>query len=104
MWIQVRLFQKLKLLLLVALSGILLFIGWFYYLVNATIKLPFLPYEFSIESGSDLKSISRQLAADNPLPNAWSFILLSKVLGHESSIKAGDYVLVENISPLQLLR
>lgn len=98
-----RLSRKLKLFFLLVLIGIIFFISWFYYLVNTAAELPFTPYEFSIESGSNLKSISDQLAADHLLPNAWSFILLSKMLGYESSIKAGEYELVENISPLQLL-
>lgn len=103
MWTLKRLFQRLKLLFLFIFLSIFLFIGWCYYLVNTTSKLPAIPYEFSIELGSGLRSISRQLATNNLLPNAWSFVLLSKALGLESSIKAGDYVLVENISPLQLL-
>jgi UPF0755 protein len=103
MWILKRLLQRLKLLFLFIFLSIILFTGWFYYLVNTTTKLPSIPYEFSIESGSNLRSISHQLVTNNLLPNAWSFILLSKMLGYESSIKAGDYVLVENLSPMQLL-
>ncbi len=103
MWVLKRLSRKLKLLFLFIFIGIIFFIGWFYYLVNTATELPFTPYEFSIESGGNLKSISNELVADHLLPNAWSFILLSKVLGYESSIKAGEYVLVEDISPLQLL-
>lgn len=103
MWALKRILQKLKILSLAALVGIILFIGWFYYLVNTAIKLPITPYEFSIESGRSLKDISNQLVTDNLLPNAWSFRLLSKVLGYEISIKAGEYALIKDTSPLQLL-
>ncbi|AKH37501.1 MULTISPECIES: endolytic transglycosylase MltG [Nitrosomonas] len=103
MWVLKRLSRKLKLLFLSIFIGIIFFIGWFYYLANAATQLPFIPYEFSIESGSNLKDISNQLVADHLLPNAWSFILLSKMLGYESLIKAGEYVLIEDASPLQLL-
>ena len=103
MWVLKRLSRKLKLLFLSIFIGIIFFIGWFYYLANTATQLPFIPYEFSIESGGNLKDISNQLVADHLLPNAWSFILLSKMLGYESSIKAGEYVLIEDASPLQLL-
>lgn len=103
MWVLKCLSQKLKLLFALTFIGIALFLGWFYYLVNTATKLPFIPHEFSIESGSNLKNISNQLTTDHLLPNAWSFILLAKVLNYESSIKAGEYVLVEDTSPLQLL-
>jgi UPF0755 protein len=103
MWALKRLFQKPGLLFLFTLIGIALFVGWFYYLVNTATKLPFTPYELSITSGNNLKSISNRLTSDHLIPNAWSFILLSKVLGYESSIKAGEYVLVEDTSPRQLL-
>ncbi|SDY15428.1 endolytic transglycosylase MltG [Nitrosomonas sp. Nm33] len=103
MWVLKRLSRKLKVLFLFTLIGIILFISWFYYFVNTATKLPFTPYEFSIKSGGNLKSISNELVADHLLPNAWSFILLSKAFGYESLIKAGEYVLVEETSPLQLL-
>lgn len=98
-----RLFHTLKYLIVIALLGLFLLVGWFYYLVNTTSKLPATPYEFSIERGSSFRSIAHQLAGDGLLPNAWSFILLSKILDHESSVKAGDYVLTENVSPIQIL-
>lgn len=37
------------------------------------------------------------------LPNAWSFILLAHVTGYSASLKAGEYVLTQNLSPLGLL-
>ena len=65
--------------------------GWLYYHYHRNISLPVVPYEFSIEPGSNLKQISKQLADEGILPNSWSFILLSRLLRQESSVKAGDY-------------
>lgn len=103
MWRLKRLSRRFELFILFTFLGLALLSAWFYYLVNTATRLPCTPYEFSIESGSSLKNISHQLAADNLLPNAWSFILLAKAFGYESSIKAGEYVLLEEASPLQLL-
>ncbi|MBL78622.1 MAG: aminodeoxychorismate lyase [Nitrosomonadaceae bacterium] len=82
---------------------LLLFSGWFYYYVSIPIQLPKVPYEFSIKSGSSLTNVGKQLAELDILPNTWSFVLLSRVMGYDSSLKAGNYKLSKNISPVQLL-
>ena len=94
----------LKRLFLSALIGIFLFTGGFIYHVNTAVQLPAVPYEFSIKSGSSLKSVARQLADAGVLHDSWSFVLLSRVMGNASSLKAGDYELAESTSPLQLLQ
>ncbi len=81
----------------------ILFATWFYYHVNADIQLPVTPYEFSIKPGSSLKKISQQLVEEEVIQNPWSFILLSFLMGHESSLKAGDYKLTQNLPYVTLL-
>ncbi|MGV7235609.1 MAG: endolytic transglycosylase MltG, partial [Nitrosomonadaceae bacterium] len=93
----------LKHFVLLISVGILLFAGWFYFYVNSPVQLTTVPYEFSIKSGSSLTNVGKQLAEAGVLPNAWSFILLSRVTGHDSSLKAGNYKLSENTSPIRLL-
>lgn len=93
----------LKRLILFILVAVLLLAGWFAYYVKAPVQLPIIPYEFSIKSGSSLKSVARQLVDARVLHNDWSFVLLSRIMGSASSLKAGDYELVESTSPLQLL-
>lgn len=93
----------LKRLVFFAATGILLFVGWFYYHVNSTVLMPNVPYEFSIKAGSSLKNVARQLTNAGVLSDAWSFILLSRIMGHASSLKAGKYKLSENTSPIRLL-
>jgi len=77
--------------------------GWLYHYYHLKMVLPVVPYEFSIESGSNLKQITHQLANDNILPDTWSFILLSYLLNKESALKAGDYRLTRNVSQIALL-
>ncbi|MDP1558848.1 MAG: endolytic transglycosylase MltG [Nitrosomonas sp.] len=91
-----------RLFILIFFAAIL-FLGWLYYHVHKDIQLPVTPYEFTVESGSSLRNITQQLANAEILSNTWSFILLSRFMGNESLLKAGDYTLTENLSPIELL-
>lgn len=95
--------RTLKRIILLVLIGVVLFTGWFAYQVNRPVQLPVVPYEFSIEPGSSLRSVARQLADAGVLRDVWSFVLLSRVMGLASSLKAGDYEIAVSTSPLQLL-
>ena len=95
--------RTLKRLILLVLVGVILFAGWFAYQVNKPVRLPAVPYEFSIEPGSSLKSVAKQLADAGVLHDVWSFVLLSRAMGLASSLKAGDYEITESTSLLQLL-
>jgi UPF0755 protein len=95
--------RTLKRLILLVLVSVILFAGWFAYQVNKPVRLPAVPYEFSIEPGSSLKSVSKQLADAGVLHDVWSFVLLSRAMGLASSLKAGDYEIAESTSLLQLL-
>lgn len=93
----------LKRMIFLVLAAVFLFAGWFAYHANAPVQLPTVPYEFSIKSGSSLRSVAKQLADSGVLHDTWSFVLLSRLMGYASLLKAGDYELTENTSPWQLL-
>lgn len=95
--------RTLKRIILLVLASIILFAGWFAYQINKPVQLPVVPYEFSIEPGSSLRSVAKQLADAGVLHDVWSFVLLSRVMGLASSLKAGDYEIAANTSSLQLL-
>ncbi len=95
--------RTLKILILLISLAIPAFAAWLHYHVNADIQLPSTPYKFSIAQGSSLKNISQQLTDAEILSNPWSFILLSRYKGLQSSLKAGDYTLTNNISQVALL-
>ncbi|MDR4517339.1 MAG: endolytic transglycosylase MltG [Nitrosomonas sp.] len=98
--------RTLKRLFIIFLSFLLvatLISGWLYHHYHRDIVLPEIPYEFSIDSGSNLKQIARKLHDAGILPDQWSFILLARYQGKESAIKAGDYWLTENLSQIALL-
>lgn len=95
--------RTLKCIIFFILVGVILCTAWFAYQVNKPVHLPVVPYEFSIEPGSSLRSVAIQLADAGVLHNVWSFVLLSRMMGLASSLKAGDYEIAVSTSPLQLL-
>lgn len=96
--------KLLKRFIRVVFLGTALFSAWVGYRVSKPIELPIVPYEFSIEQGSSVKTIASQLANAGVLPDAWSFVLLSRLMGVATSLKAGDYEITASISPFQLLQ
>lgn len=93
----------IRFILITALVSSTLFSFWFYRLATTPLDLPAIPCEFSIESGSGLRNIARQLAEAGIFPNEWSFMLLATITGYNTSLKAGDYQLTKKLSPLDLL-
>lgn len=96
--------KLLKRFIRVVFLGAALFSAWVGYRVSKPVELPIVPYEFSIEQGSSVKTIASQLANAGVLPDAWSFVLLSRLMGVATSLKAGDYEIAASISPFQLLQ
>ena len=94
----------LKRLVFIVLVGIVLFAAWFAYRISAPVHLPAVPYEFSIQPGSSLTSVARQLTDEGVLSYSRTFVLLSRSMGLAASLKAGDYEIAERTSPLQLLK
>jgi len=87
---------KLAILVLVVVAG------WMTYFAYTPLVLSHTPYEFTLKHGSSLKSVSRQLTEAGVLPEPWSFTMLVRALGKAGSIKAGNYQLVANLTPLEL--
>lgn len=76
---------------------------WFAFYANVALDLPRIPMEFSIRHGSTLKAAANQMVGAEVLRNPWAFVVLARLLGKESEIKAGNYQISEPISPLGLL-
>ena len=58
---------------------------------------------FTIESGSNIKAIAQQLSLEKIIDDPWLFILLAKIKGVETSVRAGEYRLQAAQSPSDLL-
>ncbi len=97
-------FAKLyALLLIVAFLAVAAF-GWLYYFANKELALPESPFRFSLKAGSTMKTVARQLTDSNLLSEPWTFITLARMLGKSTQIKAGEYQLDRDVTPLALLR
>lgn len=94
-----RIKRLLYLILLLALS----LAGSAAYYATRPLELPKQPFEFSLNQGVSLKSAARQLQQAGLIPNDQAFVLLARVLGKSTQIKAGNYELESAISTLGLL-
>lgn len=57
----------------------------------------------TVERGATLTAVAAQLRGRGVLPDTTRFVLLGRLSGHASGIKAGTYELPERITPLRLL-
>ena len=61
------------------------------------------PAVFLIRSGSNIKSISQELAREKIIDDPWLFILLAKLRGMETKVRAGEYQLEPGLTADELL-
>ena len=92
----VRLF--LFLLLLVALAG-----GAAWWWLQTPLSLRQSPVDFRIQAGSSLRAAIGQMQTAGVEVPTWPLLLLARLQGAETGIKAGSYSLSAGTTPLQLL-
>ena len=85
----------------IAIVGILVF--QLLYFQHNNIKLPQQPTVFLIKSGSNIKSIAQDLSMQKIIEDPWLFILLAKVKGVETRVRAGEYEIEAAMTPEDLL-
>ena len=83
---------------------ILLVVAWCVRYPLHELPLKASPVQFSIASGSSLRSASQQMVEAGILPDAVRFEVLTRILGDARSIKAGNYEVEKGITPLELMR
>lgn len=74
-----------------------------YYYARSPLPIGSAPVQFSLTSGSSLKSAARQMAKAGVLQHPEAFILLGRLLGHAGKIKAGSYEFGPGLTPYALL-
>ncbi len=85
------------------LVAIVLLVSWMGYFAYSPLRLSDSTVDFTVKSGSPLRSAAKQIAqAGIEMPD-WQFSLLGRVLGKATEIKAGSYQVSQGITPLQLL-
>lgn len=73
------------------------------YISSQPMSLPGTPFEFSLQSGSSLRSVARQLTQAQLLQNETLFVWLGRSLGKAGKVKTGEYALEQPVSMLELL-
>src|SRR5450759_3194464 len=89
-----KIFARFIFLVLLATAGL----GYY---VNRPLSLPATPFAFDLKPGSSLKSTARDLQQAGLLEQDWSFVLLARLLGKSTQLKAGNYVLEHPVSQLE---
>ena len=89
-------FKGLLLILLVLAGGG----AWYAYTPLSPAKLPL---DFSLNQGSSLKMIARQLEQEGLLDHPVLFVGLARLMGRAGKIKAGVYQLDHAVSAMELL-
>lgn len=91
-------------LLSMALLALLAAGAWFLWYAMTPLSGAAFPVGFSVERGSSLTAAARGMEQAGVLSRPWAFVLLARIKGLESGIKAGSYATQVPISPLDLLR
>lgn len=78
------------------------FLGWQF--AHNPLPLPTPTFEFTVDKGTNLKSLAKKLAERGLLPEQNGFWLLGRITNQATGIQAGTYRLDAPISPLALLQ
>lgn len=92
-----------KFLLILFLSGLSL-AGWIYHFSLKPLDLQDSPQDLVLKHGSSLRGISQQLVNEHVLSEPWSFILLVRIHGKASEVKAGNYQLEKGMTAYDLFQ
>ncbi|HSN22189.1 MAG TPA: endolytic transglycosylase MltG [Usitatibacter sp.] len=77
--------------------------AWLAWFAHHPVRLPAVPYEFTVRPGSSLKTVSRELAAGGLFAEGESFWILGRMLRKAGAIRAGTYRLETALTPLEIL-
>jgi UPF0755 protein len=95
--------KMLKWLLALVLIATTAFGIWLYFYAKSPLNLTPDAQEIVIKPNSSLKSIANQLVAQQVISDAIPFVILVRLLGKETFLQAGEYTLIKNVSPYQLI-
>ncbi|MEO1765633.1 endolytic transglycosylase MltG [Thiobacter aerophilum] len=94
----------LRRLLMLPLVVVLLAAGWLAWFALAPLALPQVPFAFEVLPGSSVKTVARNLSAAGLLREPWSLVMLVRLTGKAGEVKAGNYLLEQPPTGLELYR
>jgi UPF0755 protein len=92
-----------RVFLTLLLLAIALPAAWVAYFWATPLRLPSTPFDFTVRSGSSLKSVSSSLTEAGLLKEPYTFWILGRALGKAPAIQAGTYRLEKAVTPVELL-
>lgn len=92
-----------KIFFSISVFTILAFIAWMVYFVLTPISLDAERRAFDLKAGSHLKAVANDLVQQKILSEPYSFVLLVRALGMAEQIKAGNYLIQNQITPYDLV-
>lgn len=92
-----------KLFFSLSIVAVLALIAWMVYFVMTPINLNAERASFDLKAGSHLKVVANDLVQQGILSEPYRFILLVRALGMAEQIKAGNYLIQNQITPFDLL-
>ena len=95
--------RLIKRLFIFVLFVAMLLLAAIAYYVTRPLDLPTQPFDFSVQSGTGLKSLAHQMNASGLIAEKRVFIWLGRSMGLSSRIKYGNYQLTKPISMYELL-
>ncbi|MBS0370772.1 MAG: endolytic transglycosylase MltG [Proteobacteria bacterium] len=95
-----RLFFRLLTLVLLCAAGAVGLLAWF---AHTPVHLHQSPLDFTIEPGSPMKQVARQVVDAGVDVEPFALVLLSRMTRQANGIKAGSYEVETGVTPLGLL-
>ncbi len=95
-----RLFFRL---LVLALTGLACLAGALVWFANRPLALRQTPLDFTIEPGSSMKQVARQVVDAGVEVQPFALVVLARVMRQANGIKAGSYEVEQGLTPLALL-
>jgi UPF0755 protein len=93
--------QLFKLTLLIAIV-ILMGASWMWRFAGSPLTVTAAPHVFVVKPGSTIRTVSRQLVEERVLDEPWNFMIMARLTGRASDLKAGNYQFSSGITPFQL--
>jgi len=91
------------LLFVLAIGFVALGSAWVRF-VHTPLALPTTPFEFTVEKGTSLKALARQLQSAGLLPSDTPLWIYGRLTDRATGLQAGRYRLTEPVTPEALLR
>ena len=93
-----QLFKLTVLLTIMMLMGA----AWMWRFAGSPLTIAESPHVFVVKPGSNIRTVSRQLTEERVLTEPWTFMIMARLTGRASDLKAGNYQISSGVTSFQL--